>query len=114
MDLYAAGHQETGSDDANCPCNTPPGTSPPTYVGSSYYCESGSPAGLNGWFTSDPLWDGMQCGGDEGPCCNHPGLPWFNKNTFTHTATTINVRACLDEPTNNENIGIERLELYIK
>ena len=26
----------------------------------------------------------------------------------------INVRSCLDEPTNNENIRIERLELYVK
>ena len=26
----------------NCPCNTPSGTLPPLYVGSSYYCESGS------------------------------------------------------------------------
>ena len=40
---YAAGHQETGSHESNCPCNTTPGTSPPPYVGSSYYCESGSP-----------------------------------------------------------------------
>ena len=25
---YVSGHQETGSHVSNCPCNTPPGTSP--------------------------------------------------------------------------------------
>ena len=83
-------------------------------VGSSYYCESGSPTGLSGWHTSDPLWDGMQCGGAEGPCCSNAGLPWFSKNTPTPTTATINVRICLDEVFNNENIGIECLELFVK
>ena len=85
---------------------------------SSYYCESGSlnhpKLALFKWFTSDPLWDGMQCGGDEGPCGNYTGLPWFNKNTPTPATATINVRLCPDENTNNENIGIERLELFVK
>ena len=66
------------------------------------------------WHTSDPLWDGVQCGGDEGPCCNHTGLPWFNKNTPTPTTATINVRICLDEDTSNENLGVEHLELFVK
>ena len=84
-------------------------------MGSDYYCESGTKIVVwSAWHTSDPLWDGMQCGGDEGPCCNHTGLPWFNKNTPTTTAATINVRLCPDENTNNENIGIERLELFVK
>ena len=82
------------------------------YVGSSYYCESGTTTVALIWYTSDPLWDGMQCGGEEGPCCNHTGLPWFNKNTPTPTTATINIRVCMDD--NNENIGIEQLELYIK
>ena len=114
---YASGHQETGNEGLNCPCNTPPGTSPPSYVGSSYYCESGSPNNPNSqlkWHTSDPLWDGMQCGGDERPCCNPTGLPWFNKNLLTPLTADINVRLCVNEITTNENIGIERLELYIK
>ena len=117
--IYAAGNSENTLESPhkpNCPCNTP-GTNPPSYVGSSYYCESvsiNSPTALHKWHTSDPLWDGMQCGGDEGPCCNHTGLPWFNKNTPTSTTATINVRVCLDEDSDNENIGIKRLELYIK
>ena len=120
---YAAGNHENTLNPPhkpNCPCNTPPGTSPPSYVGSSYYCESGSldDPSLHGapytWYISDPLWDGMQCEGGEGLCCNHTGLPWFNKNTSIPTTATIDVHVCLDEPTHNENIGIERLELYVK
>ena len=114
---YAAGYHENTLEPPhkpNCPCNTPPGTSPPSYVGSSYYCESGTATASHTWHTSDPLWDGMQCGGDEGPCCNHTGLPWFLKNLPTPTAASITVRVCLDQEWDDENIGIEHLELYIK
>ena len=111
---YAAGYRETGTNVYHCPCNTYSVYSQPSYVGSSYYCESGSTNTASLWHTSDPLWDGMQCGGGEVPCCNHTGLPWFNKNLSTPTTATIKVRLCLDEGTYNENIGIERLELYVK
>ena len=111
---YVAGHQEAQHSQSNCPCNVPPGRNPPSYVGSDYYCESGTPTiqPTAMWYTSDPLWDGMQCGGHEAPCCVSASMPWFTKNTTT--TGTINVRLCLDEDTNNENIGIERLELYVK
>ena len=84
-------------------------------MGNDYYCESGSPSHPDEadiWYTTDPLWDGMQCGGDEGPCCNHTGLPWFTK-TLSPTTATLNVDVCVDEG-GNENVGVERLELYIK
>ena len=113
---YAAGVAEQGGYVAwSCPCRS--GPTAPLYVGSDFYCESGSsenPRLPYTWHTSDPLWDGMQCGGDEGPCCNHTGLPWFNTNTPTPTTATINVRICLDEDTSNENLGVERLELFVK
>ena len=120
---YAAGLQENSSSDhptLNCPCNIQPGRTPPSFVGSNYYCESASlnhphiPNQPIMWLTNDPLWDGMQCRGDEGPCCNPTGLPWFIRNIPTTTTATIKVRVCLDEASDNENIGIERLELYIK
>ena len=99
----------------NCPCNTPaPGREPPSFVSSDFYCEGSSYVHETGWRTSDPLWDGIQCEEQEVPCCNHTGLPWFHKNTSTLTTAPIKVRVCLDEAANNENIGIERLELYVK
>ena len=111
---YAAGVSED-EQGYEGPCRS--GPEAPLYVGSNFYCESGSfnnPESPYIWHTSDPLWDGMQCERDEGSCCNHTGLPWFNKNTPTNTTATINVRICLDEDTSNENLGVERLELFVK
>ena len=56
----------------------------------------------------------MQCGGDEGPCCNHTGMPWFIRNTSSSTTANVNVHLCQDEITEDENIGIQLLELYVK
>ena len=109
---YVAGARSESYGVHNCPCNTPPSIQAPSFISSDFYCEAGS--SQSGWHTSDPLWDGMQCGSQEVPCCNHTGLPWFHKNTLTLTIALINVRVCLDEDTDNENIGIERLELYVK
>ena len=118
---YAAGlYQNCSGYSQNCPCNTIPGIgpNPSENVGSDYYCEAVELApGLKHqslWYTNDPLWDGLQCDGDEEPCCNHPGLPWFNKNLPTHTTVAIKLNVCLNEDINDENIGIERLELYVK
>ena len=116
---YAAGFVE--DDNApynlyNCPCNAAIGMNTlPVFVGSDYYCESGVLKDAQTvWYTNDPLWDGMQCGGVEGPCCNHTGLPWFSKNILTPTTATITTRVCMNEVATNENIGIEQFELYIK
>ena len=115
---YAAGLTEEGTVHTNsaCPCNTNGAESlVPSYVGNDYYCESGvldnfSPQ----WYTDDPLWDGMQCGGTEGPCCTSPTLPWFNRNMLSPTNDDILMRVCLSQPADDENIGLERVEIYVK
>ena len=97
--------------DRKCPCSTILGTSsPPSYVGNDYYCESANGQG------PDPLWDGLQCVADEEPCCNRAGLPWFIKNTPTPTAASIDVRVCYTGSgiLVNQQVGVEQLELYIK
>ena len=35
---------------------------------------------VNILYTSDPLWDGQDCGSLESPCCNVPGIPWFHRD----------------------------------
>ena len=117
---YAAGFQEAKRDhtdiEPNCPCNSASQHVTPLSVDDDYYCESGSlshPDQADIWYTTDPLWDGMQCGGDEGPCCNHTGLPWFTK-TLSSTTATLNVDLCVDENIGSENVGVEQFELYIK
>ena len=54
---YAAGASVSNSK-YGCPCNTEPGVQPPTFVGSDYYCETGTTQS-GSWCTNDPLWDGM-------------------------------------------------------
>ena len=111
---YAVGHQETEGMVGNCPCNNQSGHSPPSFVGNDYYCEAGSltTPSITSWYINDPLWDGMQCGGDEGPCCSHTGLPWFTKNLPTPTTASVNVRACRNDT--DGNTGITHIELYLK
>ena len=106
---YAAGNSESGGGTQNCPCNTNGNTSPiPSYVGNDYYCEARSGVG------SDPLWDGQQCGGDEGPCCTSTTLPWFIRNMLSSTDDDIMIRICQDEGSGNENIGLELVEIYVR
>ena len=118
---YAAGLTEEAeyiSIKCACPCNTNGEKSNvPSYVGSDYYCESSALDGAavtSQWYTADPLWDGMQCGGNEGPCCTSPTLPWFSRNMLSPTNDDILMRVCLDQPSGDENIGLERVEIYIK
>ena len=51
---------------ANCLCISG-GASPPNFVGSDYYCESGlnAPPWRNALYSDDPLWDGQGCNGLE-------------------------------------------------
>jgi hypothetical protein len=113
---YVAGAFETTNRLSSCPCSIAQGSRPPGFIGNdNYYCESGSPN--NSYpseqvFNSDPLWDGQQC---EGTCCSGgKSPPWFSVQLPTHTTDRIEVRICADEPTSNENVLIELLEIYVQ
>ena len=113
---YAAGLYENIANKFTCPC-TGSGTSPPGFVGSEYYCESG----LNGppWeppvlYYNDPLWDGQNCDVLERTCCNSPNLPWFCKELLEPTTDNLELRLCADEPHTNEDTPIDLVELYIQ
>ena len=113
MYTYAAGLEEYYTP-YSCPCAG--GASPPHFVGSDYYCESGNPTPTwNGttFYNSDVLWDGLLCLHDEVTCCNPPNLPWFYRNFTTSITENMEVRIRLDEAANNENVAIELFELYI-
>ena len=112
---YAAGVIEGSAilTSNNCPCTSyGAGLSPPTFVGSNYYCESGT---TDDWssilYDSDKLWDGEQCD-NEGTCCMGP--PWFTVELPSNSVEDIEVRVCGDEGTVNEDSPVELLELYIQ
>ena len=72
---YAAGLTDNGSYPSwNCPCAGIPGRAPPSFVGSSYYCESGAASSFDfaTYHLSDPLWDGAGCSD------NNASVEWDN------------------------------------
>ena len=112
---YAAGL----SDDFNyplynCPCATHPGPRPPAFVGNHYYCESGDVGTLNAvpFYLSDPLWDGAGCSSGNG-CCAQIGMPWFYRKLLMPYSNDFEVRICKDGPDSDEDIAIEKLELFV-
>ena len=113
---YAAGLFENTTGSSTCPC-TGSGTSPPAFVGSDYYCESG----LSGppWdppvlYSNDSLWDGQNCNGLERTCCNPPNLPWFCKELPEPTIDDLEFRLCGDQLLVDEDTPIELIQLYIQ
>ena len=92
-----------------CPCTTDASQSQPNFVGSDYYCETGSS-------TTDRLWDGEGCTGREVPCCQivRERSGWFIKELNAPSTNDIEVRICKDESHFNEDIWVERFELYVQ
>jgi hypothetical protein len=124
---FAAGLSETiitthaDHEKYTCPCALN-GTAfrmqqPPAFVGSNYFCESGNPLtsfqNTNAFrYTDDPLWDGQRC---EGQCCtNSNSPPWFSVMLPGATRDGIEVRICSRQDTNNEDVAIGLLEIYVQ
>jgi hypothetical protein len=99
-----------------CPCANSRAAQPQSFVGSNYYCESGSPN--QAWhgrvFPNDKLWDGEQCS-HEGTCCTGTNTPpWFSVNLGSPTIDDIEVRIMGSESTTNEDTPIELLDIYVQ
>ena len=110
---YAAGWSELKTKFNPCPCAG--GPTAPAFVGTSYHCESGNPGPSYSYgimYSEDPLWDGQQCGGDEGSCCSEP--TYFCTQLPARISSDIEVRICLDEAYNNEDVAIDFLQVYVK
>ena len=113
---YAAGVFENQTVNSSCPC-TGSGVSPPSFVGSDYYCESAlstdqwRPAVL---YSNDTLWDGQHCNGLEHTCCNSPNLPWFCKKLPEPTTDDLEFRLCGNQAVADEDVPIDLAELYIQ
>ena len=113
---YAVGVTDPGRNADCCPCSTYRGRSPPTFIGSNYYCESGAANNIfnyGTYYLSDPLWDGNGCSSDN-TCCSNTNLPWFQHQLTEMTQDDIEVRICRDEAFVNEEILIDILEIYIQ
>ena len=113
---YAVGFTNSGDfPQHNCPCAIIPGRTPPTFVGSHYYCESGADSinAFETYYLSDVLLDGA--GYFAGTtCCSDPKLPWFYRQLNQTTQDDIEVRICKDSNLPDEAVLITNLELYVQ
>ena len=114
---YAAGAYENAQLQATCPCNGGiRRVTPPTFVGSDYYCESGLNTSRLAFilYSNDPLWDGQDCGGVERRCCDLPNLPWFCKDLPQPTTDNLEFRICADQDRQDEDTPVDLVQLYIQ
>jgi len=93
---------------ARCPCSG--GRNPPNFVGTHYYCESGtSNFDVSVYYLSDALWDGAGC--PPGNACCSAG-PWFYRQLSETSHDDIEVRSCMDQSFGDEAVLITNLEVY--
>ena len=115
---FAASPAETYTGSSNiCPCSNTGvvARSPPPFVGSDYFCETGeSTTYASGRFVSgDPLFDGQGCGSTS-TCCSFNNPPWFSKQLPSTATDNIEIRVCDHEGANVDDVPFAILELYIQ
>ena len=107
----------TGGRQYLCPCtniHNPASIPIPSYVGSDYFCDTGSEGHFQlRFYPNNPLWDGQGCG-RLNTCCSFNNPPWFMKKLPSSTRDDIEMRLCADEARSNEDIPVEVIELYVQ
>ena len=100
-----------------CPCTNINNTASipiPPYVGSDYFCDTGSESRYQHiFYPNDPLWDGQGCG-QLNTCCAFNNPPWFMKELPSSTSDDIEMRLCADQARTDEDITVETVELYVQ
>ena len=113
---FAAGYNQYATARNRCPCNGDSYShSLPPYVGNDYFCDSGHRYNTDvppTYLTNDPLWDGAGC--VSGSCCTFNSPPWFCKTLPNHTTDDIELRICVNERLDNENVLFEAVELHVQ
>ena len=110
---YAVGASEIIETTLNCPCAKHPGSSPASYVGNDYYCDTATVTyGPQEWFTNNTLWDGKDCYPGSN-CCANTRQPWFWRTLEQETNNDITVRWCTTRELWWDKFGTELLEIYI-
>ena len=123
---YAAGMQDTvtvhgmgaNTQQSQCPCNDDGMPSLiPDFVGNNYVCESGNKENWisntiqYAFYPGDPLWDNQSLGPREIEC---PAPDYFYSQLDSPSTAGVEVRICGDQGTDNEDVLVSAIELYIK
>ena len=107
--------EDRGGIDA-CPCAPNfSGLTVPSFVGSNYFCESGT-VSLGFQFFNELLWDGTGCSLQGNTCCTFNSPPYFSTQLPTPTSNSIEGRICgyQNRDSGHADTYIAFLELYIK
>ncbi len=87
----------------------------PSFIGNNYFCDTGSSGttthGIT--YTSDPLWDGKGCG-LYSTCCELNNPPWFQTTIPQNTTENIELRLCNNGDSNNSDIVLYLVDIYVK
>ena len=112
---FIASNRESQTGCFGCPCYTQSTDTHIPFIGDNFFCDSGADFYLTGWrlYDADPLWDGQGCGSTN-KCCDFNNPPWFCTELDQHTSDDIELRLCADQNTDNEDIPIEIIELYVQ
>ena len=99
----------------NCPCAVAGGPASPPFVGTNYYCESGTSYSFSysSHYYNDPLWDGFDCFRSTN-CCTNSTLPWFYRDLGESATSDIEARICSPDSFVLGSPLINQLELYIQ
>jgi len=110
---YDVGLYDNRTHSYNCPCAVGGGYSPPPFVGTNYYCESGTAGSYRSsqYYFNDPLWDRSGC--ITSKCCSNTTQPWFYRDLSKVTTEDIEARIC-EESTSAGLTLIDQFELYIQ
>ena len=112
---FAAAFDETQSISSNkCLCITGESIPIPPWVGNDYFCDTKAKERYQNIFYPDhPLWDGEGCG-PTSTCCSFNNPPWFSKQLPSPTTDDIEMRLCVDQSNADEDITVEKVELYVQ
>ena len=118
---FAAAQAEggNGADSVySCPCaRTDVNASSviPPFVENSYFCESGNDqwSSFGVLYEDDPLWDGQGCP-ENSSCCQLNSPPWFCKELGREFRSDIEVRLCVDQHIGDEEVLVQKIELYVQ
>ena len=116
---FVNGLSEDRSGADACPCApNAHGRSAPSFVGTNYFCESGTVDESNIYsFHNEVLWDGEGCSLSGNTCCSFNSPPYFTTQLLAPTSYNIEGSLCGYQNRNSPGRAgtlIQHFELYVK
>jgi hypothetical protein len=109
---YASALREGDQTAQVCPCSG--ADQVPAFVGEHYFCDTGNTGMWEGvWYVESPLWDEEH--GDQ-DMCDDPGVAplWFTRDLGESLDEDLEVRLSTDQAHSDEDVGVYRMELYVR